>query len=146
MQTRPALARRSPQRDRGIVTWLERRHRVERRGEGQWLSGFDRDVADVRRVDRFNAALPEDIADDSRNQILGDIVEDLVLEALLDDARRRLAWTEARDFRRARVTSRDTLDLGVHHIAGNFDAHVLARFIDVDELSLHLEVGDLMIW
>jgi predicted RND superfamily exporter protein len=29
------------------------------------------------------------------------------------------------------------IDFGVHHVARNFDAHVLARFVDVDKFSLH---------
>ena len=49
-----------------------------------------------------------------------DVVEDLILEALLDDARRRLAGAEAGDARLARVVARDAIDLGVDHVAGEF--------------------------
>jgi hypothetical protein len=66
-----------------------------------------------------------------------DLVKNLFLEALLDDARRRLPGTESRNLGRPRVPARDTLDLGVHDVAGNFDADVLARLVDVDEFSLH---------
>ncbi len=38
---------------------------------------FDAHVADVRRVDRFDAALPQRIVDGARNQIVRDVVQDL---------------------------------------------------------------------
>ena len=48
-------------------------------------------VADVRRVDRLDAALAQRVVDGARDQVVRDVVEDLILEALLDDARRHLA-------------------------------------------------------
>jgi hypothetical protein len=74
-----------------------------------------------------------------------DIVEDLILEALLDDAGRRLAGPEAGDARAARIIARDAIDLGADDFSGNLDAHVLARLVDIDELCFHA-VGDLVRW
>ena len=68
--------------------------RVERRGERQRLAFLERHVPDVGRVDRLEAALAQRLVDRARNQIVRDVVEDLILEALLDDARRRLARPE----------------------------------------------------
>ena len=66
-----------------------------------------------------------------------DVVQDLILEALLDDAGRRFAWTESRNARLARIVARDAVDLRVDHVAGDFDAQVLAGFVDVDEVGFH---------
>ena len=85
------------QRERRVVARLEGRHRVERRREGQRLAFLDRDVADVGRVDRLDAALAQRLVDRARDEIVRDVVEDLILEALLDDAGRRLARPEAGD-------------------------------------------------
>ena len=65
------------------------------------------------------------------------VVKDLVLEALLDDARRRLARAEAGHARLARIVARDPVDLGCDHVARDFDAHVLARRVDFDEFGFH---------
>ena len=89
----------------------------------------------------FDPALAQRIVDRARNQIVRDVVEDLILEALLDDARRRLAGPEAGNARLARVVARDAVDLGVDDIAGNLDAQVLARLVDVDELGFHVKIA-----
>src|SRR5262245_32596259 len=72
-------------------------------------------------------------------------MKDLVLEALLDHARRRLAGAESGNARLPRVIGGDPIDLGVDDIGGNFHAHVLARFVDVSEFCLHA-IGDLPNW
>ena len=95
------------------------------------------DVADVGRVDRLEPLLAQRIVDGARDQVVRDVVKDLVLEALLDDARRRLARPEAGDARLARVVARDAVDLGVDHIGGDFDAHGLARLVDVGKFGFH---------
>ncbi len=130
-------ARRPRQRQRRVIARLERRQRVERRREGERLPLLDRHVADVRRVDRLDAALAQRVVDRARDEVVRDVVQDLVLEALLDDPRRRLARPEAGDPRLARVVARRAVDRGVHHVAGNLDAHVLARLVDVDEFGFH---------
>jgi hypothetical protein len=71
-----------------------------------------------------------------------DVVKDLILEALLDDAGGRLAGPEAGDARLARVVARVALDLGVDHVTRDFDAYVLARLVDVHELGLHQRPED----
>ena len=91
-----AARRRAAARSSSRSPGSNARDRVERRGEGQRLACLDRDVADVRRVDRLDAALAQRVADRARNQIVRDVVQDLILEALLDDAGRRLARAEAR--------------------------------------------------
>jgi hypothetical protein len=100
--------RRALQRDRGQIAGLERRHGVEGRRERQRPPFLDRHVAHVRRVDRFHSAFAQRIVDRARNQVLGHVVEDLILEALLDDARRRLAGAEAGDPRLPGIVARQT--------------------------------------
>jgi hypothetical protein len=56
-----------------------------------------------------------------------DVVKDLVAKPLPDDFRRYLARTKSRDPRGLAVVTRDLLDLGIHHGAGDFDDEVLAR-------------------
>ena len=79
------------ERDRASGRRIEFRHGVERRGEGERLSFLDRHLAHVGRVDRLQPLLAQRVIDRTRDQIVRDVVEDLILEALLDDARRRLA-------------------------------------------------------
>ena len=95
------------ERDRRQIARIELRHGVERRDEGQRLPFLDRHVAHVGRVDRLEPLLAQRIVDRARNQIVRDVVKDLILEALLDDARRGLAGPEARDARLARIVARD---------------------------------------
>ena len=128
---------RSAERDRRQIAGIERRQRIERRGEGERLPFLDVHVAHVGRVDRLEPLLAQRIVHRARDEVVRHVVEDLVLEALLDDARRRLARAEARHARLARIVARDPVDLGRDHVARDFDAHVLARRVDVDELSLH---------
>ena len=111
-----------------VVARIDRRHRLEARGELQRLSFLDDDILDVRRVDRFDAALAQRLVHGARDQPMRDVVKDLVAEPLAHDFRRHLAGPEARDARRLAVVTRDLLDLRVHHRAGDFDDEVLARF------------------
>ena len=79
---------------------IERRHRVEGGREGQRRSRLDHDVADVGRVDRLEVALAQALVERLRHQVVGHVVQDIVLEPLPDDARRHFARAEARDLRR----------------------------------------------
>ena len=92
---------RAAERDRREIARVERRDGVERRGERERPAFFDVHVAHVGRVHRFDAAFAQRIVHRARDQVVRDVVEDLVLEALLDDARRRLAGTESGDARLA---------------------------------------------
>ena len=65
-------------------------------------------------------ALAQRVVDRARDEVVRDVVKDLILEALLDDARRRLAGTEAGNARLARVVARDAIDLGVDDVAAGF--------------------------
>ena len=110
--------RRAPERDRREIAGIEWRDRVERRREGQRLAFFDCHVADVGRVDRLEAALAQRLVDGARNQVVRDVVQDLVLEALLDDAGRCLSRPEAGHPRLPGIVPRDAIDLGVDHSVG----------------------------
>ncbi len=70
--------------------------RLEVGDERQRLALFEHDVLDVRRGDRLEAALAQRLADEPRNQVVRDVVQDLVLVALPDDGRRHLARPETR--------------------------------------------------
>ncbi len=131
------LTRRTAQRHGSVVAWLERGNRIEGRGEREGLALLDRDVANVRGVNRFHAPFPQRVVDGPRDEAVRDIVQDLILEALLDDARRRLAGTEAGNPRLARIVARNAIDFRVHDVAGNFDPYVLACLVDVDQVGFH---------
>src|SRR5207247_774787 len=98
---------------------------------------FDVHVADVRRVDGLNPALTQRIVHGARHQFVRHVVKNLIFEALLDDTRRRLSGTKAGNPRAARIAFGNPVDLGVDDVAGDLDAHVLARVVDVYEFSLH---------
>jgi hypothetical protein len=51
------MAGRAPKRDRRVVAGLERRHGIERGGEGERPAFLDRHVEDVRHIDRFHSPL-----------------------------------------------------------------------------------------
>ena len=131
---------RTIQGDRGELARVERRYRVERRRERQRLTFFERDVADIGRVDRLDAALAQRVVDGARNKVVRDVVKNLILEPLLDDARRRFAWPETRNLRAPRVVARHTIDFGRDHVLRDLHAHVLARLVDVDEFRFHLSI------
>ena len=86
--------RRPVQRDRRVVARLERRHRSNDAVNVSGLALLDLHVADVGRVDRLDAPLAQRFVDRARNEVVGDVVQDLLLEALLDDTGRRLAGPE----------------------------------------------------
>ena len=125
------------ERDGGVVARLDRRHGFEGRGELQRLAFFDHHVADVRRVDRFDAALAQRFVDRARNQPVRHVVENLVAEALAHDLRRHLAGPEPGHPRRLAVIARDLVDLGVDDLARDLDDEVFLRIADVDEFCLH---------
>ena len=131
-----ASARRSC--NDAYVPQLEGRDGVERRRELQRLPLFDDHVADVGRLDRLETALPQRVVDRARHQLVHDVVEDLVLEALLDDPRRHLARPEARDARGLAVVARHPIDLGIDRAAVDLHDEVLAGLADVDEFGLHV--------
>src|SRR6202011_3162104 len=71
---------------------------------------IDRHVADVGRVDRLHAALAQRVVDGAGNELVRDIVENLILVALLDHARWRLAGPEAGNARLPGIVPGDALD------------------------------------
>ncbi len=62
---------------------FERGDRVERGVERQRPAGFKSDVPHVGCVDRFQPLLAQRIVDRTRNQIVRDVVQDLVLKRCL---------------------------------------------------------------
>ena len=126
--------------DGGEVAQLERRQRIERRGERQRPPFLDDDLADVRRTDRFEPLLTERGVDGTGHHLVRHVVENLVLVALADNPGGHLARTEARDARLARVVARDALDLGIDQVARDFNRQALAGFVDVDEFGFHAAI------
>ena len=104
---------RTRQRDCRVVPRLECRHRIERRGECEGVSLFNRDVADIRRIDGLDAPFPHGIVHGPGNQIVRHIMQDLILEALLDHARWCLARTKAGNACLARIVARDAVDVRI---------------------------------
>ena len=129
--------RRLAQRDARVLARLDRRQRLEVRHERQRLAFFDGHVPDVGRRDRLEAALAQRVADQARNQVVRDVVQDLVLVALPDDGRRHFARPEAGHARRARIALGHAVDLGVDDVGGNFEGEVLAGLADLGEFGLH---------
>src|SRR4029450_4853502 len=107
-------------------------------GEGQRLTLLNRDIANFRRVDRLDALFAQSLVDGRRNPLAAPLRKDLLLDPLLDAAGRSLARPEAGNSRPARIVPRVTLDLGVDHVAGDFDTDVFASVVDVDELCFHV--------
>ena len=62
------------------IARIERRHRVERRREGQRLTLLDRHVPHVGRVDRLHPSLAQRLVHRARDEILHDLVQDLLLD------------------------------------------------------------------
>jgi hypothetical protein len=106
------------QREGAVVARIDGRHGLEGRRELQRLAFLDDDVADVGGIDRLDTFLAQGLVDRPGDQAVGDVVQDLVAEALPDDLRRHLAGPEAGDARRLAVVARDLVDLGVHYRAG----------------------------
>ena len=93
--------RRLGRLDGAEVAGIETRDHVEGGLEGERLAFFEHQVLDVGRGNRLDAFFHQRVADRFRDQVLGDVLHDLRLEALADHVRRHLAGTEARDARRA---------------------------------------------
>ena len=83
--------RRAPYLDGRELARIERRHDVELGLEGERLALFNLDVADVGRLDRLDAALGQRLFNRALDELVGDIVENLALEALAHDLGRHLA-------------------------------------------------------
>src|SRR6185436_17358709 len=88
--------------------------------------------------DRLHPALPQRVVDGAGDEVVREVVEDLALVALLDDARRRLARTEARHARLLRVVARNPIDTLVDDVGGDFDLQALLGLVDVCELCFHV--------
>src|SRR5262245_28773884 len=99
---------------------------------------IDVDVANIRGIYRLATLVAKSLVDGRRNQVVDDLVKNLLLEPLLDDACRSLARPEAGNPRPTRVVSRVTLDLGVDYVARDFDTDVLTRVVDVDDICFHV--------
>ena len=124
--------------DARVVPGIDRRHRVERRGELQRLTLFDDDIANVGCVDRLDSALPQRIVHRAWDETVRNVVQDLIAEPLADDLGRHLSRTEAWNPRRLAVVAGDLVDLSVDDGAGDFDDEILLRVADVDELGFHV--------
>jgi len=98
---------------------------------------FDEDVTHIGRVDRFDAPLAQRVVDGAGDELLRDILENLILEALLDDRRGRLARPEPRNTRALRIVRGDVIDFLVDDVARDLDPDVLPRVVDIDEFCLH---------
>ena len=129
------------ERQRFIGADVECRNCIERRGERHRLAFLNQHVEDIGRIDRFYTPLAQSFVHRPRDKVVGDVVEDLVFEPLLDDARRRLAGAESRNPRLARVVARHAIDFGVDHVARDFNLQVFACFVDVDEVGFHWALG-----
>src|SRR5678815_2373261 len=127
-------------RQRAEIARVERGHGLHRRRELQRLSRVPLDVLDVRRIDRLDAALLQRLFDRTRDQPVHHVVEDLVLEALLDDRGGDFPWSEPRNLRLLRIVLSDLVDLRVDDVAGDLDGERLLRFADVGEFGFHEEV------
>ena len=127
------------QGDRSVIAGVDRRHRLEEGAELERLALLDDHVLNVRRIHRLETPFPERFVHGARNQVLGDIMQDLVTEALPDQLRRDLARTESGNARRATVTSGEPVDLGVDDRTRDLDDEVLARVAELGALCLHLK-------
>ena len=102
----------------------------------------DDDVADVRGVDRLDAALAERFVDRARNQAVRHVVQDLIAEALLDDLGGNLPRPEAGNAGGLAVVARDLVDFGIDDVAVDLDDEVFLGFGDVYEINLHCSIEE----
>src|SRR5262245_16946965 len=119
------------------ITDVKRRNRFNRGRELEGLSLLEPDIFDVRRADPLDTWLLERRVDGARNEPVRHVVEDLFLEALLDQSGRYLPGAEAGDARLFRVALGDAVDFGVHDVDRDLDRDGLLRGADVSELCLH---------
>ena len=124
-------------RDRRQVAGIERRDGLDGGGEGERLPLVNRDVGDVGRVHRLDAALGERRFDSLGDHPVHHVVVDLIAEPLLDDRRRRLARTEAGEAGLPRVALGDALDLRIDEIARDLDGEGFLRIGNVYEVGFH---------
>ena len=127
------------QGDRTVIAGVDRRHRLEEGAKLERLALLDDHVLNVWRVHRLETSFPERFVHGTRNQVLGDIMQDLVTEALPDQLCWDLARTESGNARRATVTSGEPVDLGVDDRTRDLDDEVLARVAEFEALCLHLK-------
>jgi hypothetical protein len=129
--------RLAPQLHVAEVARLERRHDVEAGRERQRLALFDDDVLHVGSVDGLDALRAERLVDALRNQVVGDVVEDLRPEALAHDARRHPAGPEAGQAGRFRVLARDPVDGRLHVGHRDLDRELAPGLVDVYQFCFH---------
>ena len=138
-----ATGRRRPRSAmRGQIAGVERRHGLDRGRERQRLALFSATSLMFGRVDRLDAALLQRLVDGARDQAVHHVVEDLIAEALLDDASPAPCPAGTRDPRLLRVVLRDAVDLGVDDVARDLDREGLLRFADVGEFGFHRGIRD----
>ena len=78
------------------------------------LALFDDHVLDVGGVDRLHALGRQHLVDGARDEVVGDVVENLGAEALAHDRRRHLAGAEPGQPRRLGVLAGDPVDGRLH--------------------------------
>ena len=132
------LERRAPHGQAAAVARVHRRQRLEGGREGQRPALLDVDVADGRGLQRLHPALAEGLVDGLLDEAFGDLLQDLLVHPLPDQARRRLAGPEAGDAGRASIALGQTLDLAIDVGRRHFDRDARAGVAEVRELRLHV--------
>ena len=77
--------------------------------------------------------LGQGVLDGVADQVFGDILKNLPLEALQRPPWRALCRAGSRAGGPACCSRVDAADLGVDHVGGDFDDEILPRLVDVDE-------------
>ena len=118
-----------------VVAGVDLRHGLERGRERQGPAFFDLDVLDVRRRHRPDVALPEQVADDARHEVLGGLLEDLIPQPLAHQPGRRLARPEPGDAHGAPVALREPFELLLDGGGGHLHRDPLADVAYVREVG-----------
>jgi len=90
--------RRLAHRETGVFARVDGRQRFKVGDDRERLARFDHHVANVRRRHRLEPTFLQRLGHNLGNQVVGNVVQDLVVIALLHDLRRDFALSEPRHF------------------------------------------------
>jgi len=127
------------QRNARVVARVNRRHGLKFGEKLQRLAFFQHHIPDVGRRHGLQTPLLQGLVHEPRDQVVGHVIENLVLVALFDDGRGHLALAEAGHLGFPPVVLGHALDFCGYGIGGHLKGQVLLGLGDLGQFSLHLD-------